>query len=676
MMKLILGMSIFMIIMLFSGSISPSLLIQESNAMISKGTMLSAVHSDKVCGDQLCSVMKATPPKGQIVIPENEKQEDNPDASMLFVQTAGSGTFQEKDGKKILTFVDVSPTTVYFSDRPDRITGFMQTDLFVAVWGEGEDSFADDPPNAALELLDWDDQPVVFIIELLNVTYNPEEEILQYEVKILEEGTEGLSHYNKYNEFKIPATFEDSVLFIDSAFGDWFKNAGKVMVDGTKIGAKYLKENTLDPITGKVTTLITPIVSSGVSLLCTVGSEIDGRVGCAIGTELAMESVGTFLGAVTMTDIGTALDPDMAWLAKAVQTALTSPTSNSAVTLALTYNIFAEQGENIEDDFMTFMHGFRDNPAMTTAYDADNFCGMPNDDYFENVLYPFFIYNLQHELYYTIFDDLENGMTLSEVQTDIDENLEEKASLVLIYSLVHIRDICVDEDSDLYSLIYASIDSTYKVDLVASSNSDGETSIENIFPTAAELTAKEAKSAAAERRLYENQDYGDYGDHGDSKKPLESGLASLIKQAAKEDAETVARTQAYANLEAQLVSEEASFGIDESSIVSEVPVFNDPVIDAGFNEAVSDIESSVSSEASSQIESFTENSESYMEDFEVDLINFNEDGDFMLDDVVGETITDVIEGEVSGELEGAVEDAVEGVAEEVIEGAVEETAAP
>jgi hypothetical protein len=44
----------------------------------------------------------------------------------------------------------MSPSTLYFADRPKREVGHMSTKLFVELWGEGENSFAIDPPNAVL----------------------------------------------------------------------------------------------------------------------------------------------------------------------------------------------------------------------------------------------------------------------------------------------------------------------------------------------------------------------------------------------------------------------------------------------------------------------------------------------------------------------------------------------
>ena len=68
----------------------------------------------------------------------------------LFVQTAHGLT--TADGT--ITLKMLSPSTLYFSDRPKREVGHMSTEHFVEVWDQGDNSFADDPPNAVVSYLD------------------------------------------------------------------------------------------------------------------------------------------------------------------------------------------------------------------------------------------------------------------------------------------------------------------------------------------------------------------------------------------------------------------------------------------------------------------------------------------------------------------------------------------
>ena len=68
----------------------------------------------------------------------------------MFVQTAEAIT---SDGAT-LTLHGITPSTLYFSDRPQRVVGHMKTTDFVELWGEGENSFEQDPPNAVLAFLE------------------------------------------------------------------------------------------------------------------------------------------------------------------------------------------------------------------------------------------------------------------------------------------------------------------------------------------------------------------------------------------------------------------------------------------------------------------------------------------------------------------------------------------
>ena len=73
-------------------------------------------------------------------------------ADFLFVQTAKSVSFDKATSK--LTLHDVSSTTLFFSDRPERIAGNMKTSAFVPFWSTGKDSFLSDPPNADISILE------------------------------------------------------------------------------------------------------------------------------------------------------------------------------------------------------------------------------------------------------------------------------------------------------------------------------------------------------------------------------------------------------------------------------------------------------------------------------------------------------------------------------------------
>ncbi|HPU14844.1 MAG TPA: hypothetical protein PK808_02085 [Polymorphobacter sp.] len=74
------------------------------------------------------------------------------EGEFLFVQTSKGMTWDAGTGTLALT--GVSPTTLFFTDRPNRVAGNMTTASFVPFWSKGKDSFSKDPPNADLSILE------------------------------------------------------------------------------------------------------------------------------------------------------------------------------------------------------------------------------------------------------------------------------------------------------------------------------------------------------------------------------------------------------------------------------------------------------------------------------------------------------------------------------------------
>lgn len=56
----------------------------------------------------------------------------------------------------LLTMSDVAPNSIVFADRPVRAAGHVLTKEFIKQWDEGNDSFAKDPPNATISVLNSD----------------------------------------------------------------------------------------------------------------------------------------------------------------------------------------------------------------------------------------------------------------------------------------------------------------------------------------------------------------------------------------------------------------------------------------------------------------------------------------------------------------------------------------
>lgn len=77
------------------------------------------------------------------------KKQTSEDVEFLLVQNADSVLMN--DGK--LRLKNIAMTTLYFSDRPDRIAGRVPTQNYVDHWSVGDNNFKSDPPNAVICVL-------------------------------------------------------------------------------------------------------------------------------------------------------------------------------------------------------------------------------------------------------------------------------------------------------------------------------------------------------------------------------------------------------------------------------------------------------------------------------------------------------------------------------------------
>ena len=99
----------------------------------------------------------------------------------MFVQCAHGMT--TSDGT--VTFHGPAHSTLFFADRPQRVVGHMHTSKFVNEWGEGENSFAEDPPNAVVSFLeDGDSVPEDVTIVIRDPKL--EGDTLTYKVEVLD----------------------------------------------------------------------------------------------------------------------------------------------------------------------------------------------------------------------------------------------------------------------------------------------------------------------------------------------------------------------------------------------------------------------------------------------------------------------------------------------------------
>ena len=127
----------------------------------------------------------------------DEGQSDDGLVDLLFVQEAEGVKFENER----LTMVGLNPKTMFFSDRPDDIAGFMGYDEFVSTVSTGPDNFNEDPPNATLIVFNGGNL-VASVLELSEKPSLENGDLVFPQVKLI--------------EGEPPVTGTTAVLFIDS----------------------------------------------------------------------------------------------------------------------------------------------------------------------------------------------------------------------------------------------------------------------------------------------------------------------------------------------------------------------------------------------------------------------------------------------------------------------------
>ena len=147
----------------------------------------------------------------------NETQQEDAEAEekvrYMFVQSAHSGSFVPVEGEMnyTLTLEGVSPQTIAFSDRPERVVGQVSMQKFL----DGFCFSPENPPNAAIEIIEWDEEEDVIVMELFDPIYDAVNKTLQYNVSILETPNHSYAIFNERHDTSVPENFSHAALFID-----------------------------------------------------------------------------------------------------------------------------------------------------------------------------------------------------------------------------------------------------------------------------------------------------------------------------------------------------------------------------------------------------------------------------------------------------------------------------
>lgn len=144
------------------------------------------------------AIVAAGGPLASMMSSRTASAENKP--QLMFVQL--SEGIKVDDAAKKLRLVKVSPQTLYFSDRPDRIAGHVKNAKYLEEWTSkaGADNFGKNPPNAALSVYEaGQENNTLAVVEILNPTVDGQDMVYDYKVI----------------DGKLPAEGGETAMFID-----------------------------------------------------------------------------------------------------------------------------------------------------------------------------------------------------------------------------------------------------------------------------------------------------------------------------------------------------------------------------------------------------------------------------------------------------------------------------
>jgi hypothetical protein len=179
-------------------------------ALGSAGAGLAALVVSRVAAQDASPV--AVPEVSSVASPTADAE-----INLLFVQTGGVTTLTPgTGGLHTLTITDVAAQTLYFADRPSRITGAIPTATFIGTWAE---TFGDSPPNATLigHPEAGGETEEAAVVELLSPTYDAATATLTHQVRILavEEIVDRVFEQEPLTVLDAPRHYDEAHLFID-----------------------------------------------------------------------------------------------------------------------------------------------------------------------------------------------------------------------------------------------------------------------------------------------------------------------------------------------------------------------------------------------------------------------------------------------------------------------------
>jgi hypothetical protein len=153
----------------------------------------SVIYASQEADDNVKSDLTAAQ-SGNETQPEDAEADEK--VRYMFVQSAHSGSFVPVEGEMnyTLTLEGVSPQTIAFS-------GFCFS--------------SENPPNAAIEILEGNESEDVLVVELFDPVYDAANHTLQYNVSVLEMPNHSHAIFNERHDESLPEHFGPAALFID-----------------------------------------------------------------------------------------------------------------------------------------------------------------------------------------------------------------------------------------------------------------------------------------------------------------------------------------------------------------------------------------------------------------------------------------------------------------------------
>ncbi len=105
----------------------------------------------------------------------------------FLIDVISGAVLENPEGEGFILELEVSPITVFITERPGNDSGTITTEFFLE---EFEEIFSDDPPNAILTFRDEEGLAVAVTVKLHSVVFDAEESVAEFLVTQLDEITD------------------------------------------------------------------------------------------------------------------------------------------------------------------------------------------------------------------------------------------------------------------------------------------------------------------------------------------------------------------------------------------------------------------------------------------------------------------------------------------------------